>query len=131
MDLEGILILQPPGIFRLIRTRAYVTKGQFPDPLLVEWDVYDYDKGSENERPIHYDNDQLFAVIMLENGGTDLEHTELYGWEEAWDVFWQVALALARGERKREFEVISCPISGFRNTFNVGESIGTFISETS
>ncbi|KAI5779737.1 hypothetical protein EDC01DRAFT_620976, partial [Geopyxis carbonaria] len=83
---------------------AYVAKGQFPDALLTEWEIYENERGSENERPIFYDNDQLFAIIMLENGGSDLEHTELYGWEEACDVFWQVALALARGEKEREFE---------------------------
>jgi hypothetical protein len=91
----------------LILDRAYVCRGYFPDLLTEKWDEYDEKFGSENERPDFYDENQLFAIIMLENGGTDLEHTELKNWEEACDVFWQVALALAKGEREREFEVRS------------------------
>jgi hypothetical protein len=83
-----------------------VVRGYFPDTLLEYWDIYDEERGSENERPDFYEEDQLFAIIMLENGGSDLEHTELNGWKEAADVFWQVAFALARGEKEREFEVL-------------------------
>lgn len=85
---------------------AYLVKGFFPEALLNEWDFYDESReyGSENERPDQYDEDQLFAIILLENGGSDLEHTELNGWEEACDIFWQVSLALARGEKERKFE---------------------------
>lgn len=89
----------------LIHIRAYVVRGYFPDVLMDEWDAFDEERGSENARPDFYEEDQLFAVILLENGGSDLEHTELRGWEEAADVFWQVALALARGERECQFEV--------------------------
>lgn len=84
---------------------AYVVRGAFPDKLMDEWDAYEEERGSENERPEFYDEGQLFAIIMLEMGGTDLEHFDLNGWEEAGDVFWQVAIALAVGEREREFEV--------------------------
>jgi len=80
-------------------------EGYFPAPLMDEWDNFDNERGSENVRPDFYDDSQLFAVILLENGGSDLEHTELNGWEEALDVFWQAANALARGEEKHQFEV--------------------------
>lgn len=83
---------------------CHVVRGSFPSSLLQFWDDYDENRGSENERPDFYENDQLFAIIGLENGGKDLEHTELRNWEEAEDVFWQVAKALARGEKEREFE---------------------------
>lgn len=84
---------------------AYVVRGAFPEKLMDEWDAYEEERGSENERPEFYEESQLFAVIMLEMGGRDLEHFELRGWEEAKGVFWQVAIALGRGEREREFEV--------------------------
>jgi hypothetical protein len=84
-------------------------RGYFPTALLEQWDIYDEERVSENERPDFYENDQLFAIIMLENGGNDLEHTELNGWEEAANVFWQVAFALARGEKERQFEVLLMP----------------------
>lgn len=83
---------------------AYVVRGVFPQALMDEWDAYEEERGSENERPEFYEESQLFAVIMLEMGGRDLEHFELRGWEEANSVFWQVAIALGRGEREREFE---------------------------
>ncbi|KAI5817178.1 hypothetical protein BZA77DRAFT_245542, partial [Pyronema omphalodes] len=83
---------------------CHVVRGSFPASLLQFWDEYDENHGSENERPDFYEDDQLFAIIGLENGGRDLEHTELRNWEEAEDVFWQVAKALARGEKEREFE---------------------------
>ena len=84
---------------------AFVVQGYFPQLLMDEWDIYDEERGSENERPDFYAEDQHFAIICLENGGTDLEHFPLEGWEEAWEVFWQVTLALARGEKERDFEV--------------------------
>ena len=84
---------------------AFVVQGYFPQLLMDEWDIYDEERGSENERPDFYTEDQHFAIICLENGGTDLEHFYLEGWEEAWEVFWQVTLALARGEKERDFEV--------------------------
>lgn len=83
---------------------TYVVRGVFPQALMDEWDAYEEERGSENERPEFYEESQLFAVIMLEMGGRDLEHFELRGWEEANSVFWQVAVALGRGEREREFE---------------------------
>jgi hypothetical protein len=82
-----------------------VVQGQFPEALIDQWDAFDNERGSENNRPDFYEEDQLFAIILLENGGTDLEHTELRSWEEAVLVFWQVAFALARGEKERQFEV--------------------------
>lgn len=93
----------------LMTPRAYVAQGQFPVPLMCEWDSYNHERGSENLRPDFYEDDQLFAIIMLENGGTDLEHSALACWQEAADVFWQVAFALARGEKAREFEVVARP----------------------
>ncbi|CUS09873.1 unnamed protein product [Tuber aestivum] len=83
---------------------AFVVQGYFPQLLMDEWGIYDEERGSENERPDFYAEDQQFAIICLENGGTDLEHFDLEGWEEAWGVFWQVTLALARGEKERDFE---------------------------
>lgn len=85
---------------------AYAVQGRFPQALMDEWDCYDEKRGSENVRPDFYEGDQMFAIICLENGGVDLEHFELNGWEEAWEVFWQVTLALARGEKERNFEVL-------------------------
>lgn len=52
--------------------------------------------------------DQKYAVIVLQNGGTDLEAYNLkqsYGWSQACSIFWQVAAALQRAEDLAQFEV--------------------------
>jgi len=54
-----------------------------------------------------YGDDQLWAVIEMQDAGTDLERAFEHGqrsvWE-VWDVFWQVVLSLAKGEEGAEFE---------------------------
>lgn len=64
----------------------------FPDPAK---------KGS-------YGHDQLWAVIEMQDAGTDLERLVEKGecttvWS-VWDIFWQVVLSLAKGEEGAEFE---------------------------
>ncbi|KAK5113009.1 hypothetical protein LTR85_011031 [Meristemomyces frigidus] len=64
----------------------------FPDPAK---------KGS-------YSDEQLWAVIEMQDAGTDLERLVEMGhcmsvWS-VWDVFWQVVLTLAKGEEGAEFE---------------------------
>lgn len=48
---------------------------------------------------------QLYALILLENAGTDLEAYKLKTWKEAASVFAQATVALAAAERARDFEV--------------------------
>lgn len=51
---------------------------------------------------------QHYALIVLENGGMDLESFQFElskGWVQAASVFWQVADALARAEEWTKFEV--------------------------
>ncbi|TKA25358.1 hypothetical protein B0A50_06262 [Salinomyces thailandicus] len=55
-----------------------------------------------------YAADQLWAVIEMQDAGTDLERLVESGactsvWA-VWDVFWQVVLTLAKGEEGAEFE---------------------------
>lgn len=64
----------------------------FPDPAK---------KGS-------YDEDQLWAVIEMQDAGTDLENLKMEGVGGVfgvWDIFWSVALALGKGEEEAKFEV--------------------------
>lgn len=55
-----------------------------------------------------YSKDQLWAVIEMQDAGTDLERYVESGachtvWS-VWDVFWQVVLSMAKGEEEAEFE---------------------------
>jgi serine/threonine-protein kinase haspin len=63
-------------------------KSQFPDPSK---------RGS-------YTDQQLWAVIEMQDAGADLEHVQLPNVFSVWDVFWGVTLALAKGEQEAEFE---------------------------
>ncbi|EPY50786.1 haspin protein kinase [Schizosaccharomyces cryophilus OY26] len=93
-SLEGYVDLQ----------EAVIVKGTYPSILIKEWDRYDRQKESENERPDFFHSSQLFCILCLSHGGTDLEHLELSDWFETWNIFLKAAKALATGERKFEFE---------------------------
>ncbi|KAK4623970.1 Serine/threonine-protein kinase haspin [Fulvia fulva] len=55
-----------------------------------------------------YTDDQLWAVIEMQDAGTDLERLVEEGLTTSilsiWDIFWQVVLTLAKGEEGAEFE---------------------------
>jgi serine/threonine-protein kinase haspin len=53
---------------------------------------------------------QTYAVIVLPNGGPDLEsfifqEASTTGWQQASSIFWQVTKAIARAETLVRFEV--------------------------
>lgn len=59
-------------------------------------------------RKTNYAADQLWAVIEMQDAGSDLEQLVEGGhcapvWD-VWDIFWQVVLSLAKGEEGAEFE---------------------------
>ncbi|WBW71809.1 haspin related kinase Hrk1 [Schizosaccharomyces osmophilus] len=84
--------------------RAIIVKGTYPSILIEEWDKYDLQKESENERPNRYHSSQLYCILCLNHSGTDLEHVELSNWFEAWLIFNKTMKVLAIGERNFEFE---------------------------
>ena len=58
---------------------------------------------------------QVYAIIVLPNGGPDLEACTFpgaskSGWAQACSVFWQVARALAEAEELVQFEVRYLPL---------------------
>ncbi|KAI0353039.1 hypothetical protein OH77DRAFT_1591608 [Trametes cingulata] len=95
------------GFVELLRT--YVVRGKYPSLLLDLWDEYDERKGSEGIRPDTFSVSQLYAIIVLPNGGPDLEAYTFStptktGWRQACSVFWQVARTLADAEELMSFE---------------------------
>ncbi|KAJ9116951.1 hypothetical protein QFC22_004609 [Naganishia vaughanmartiniae] len=86
---------------------AHIVQGVYPDVLLECWDTYDQAKGSDNTRPDCLPRDQYYAILFLDNAGTDLESYQFdkaCGWRQAVDVLWQLADALSAAEEKAEFE---------------------------
>lgn len=67
-------------------------KSQFPDP---------------SKKP-SYSDDTLWAVIEMQDAGTDAEKMQeeekLTTVFELWDVFWQVVIAIGKGEEEARFE---------------------------
>ncbi|KAJ7780955.1 other/Haspin protein kinase [Mycena metata] len=93
------------GFVKLLRT--YIVKGTYPQVLLELWDEYYERKGSEGIRPDTFALSQAYAIIVLPNGGPDLEaytFASKGGWKQACSVFWQVAKALAHAEQLVSFE---------------------------
>ncbi|PIL37335.1 hypothetical protein GSI_01028 [Ganoderma sinense ZZ0214-1] len=89
--------------------RAYVVRGKYPSVLLDLWDEYAERKGSESVRPDTFGVSQLYAIIVLPNGGPDLEAYTFStptktGWRQACSVFWQVTRTLAEAEDLVSFE---------------------------
>ncbi|KAJ3556717.1 hypothetical protein NM688_g1869 [Phlebia brevispora] len=95
------------GFVELLRT--YVVRGKYPSLLLDLWDEYNERKGSENIRPDSFTVSQVYAIIVLPNGGPDLEaytfpSASKTGWRQATSLFWQVARTLAIAEDLVRFE---------------------------
>ncbi|KAI9795872.1 MAG: hypothetical protein M1835_005068 [Candelina submexicana] len=96
---------------------ASVMRGPLPPSFTSAWRAYKQlqkeglkkivDGGSMFPDPTRrgaYSPDQLWAVIEMQDAGTDLETRVLEETGEVWDVFWGVACALAKGEEGVRFE---------------------------
>ncbi|KAK4561310.1 hypothetical protein LTR86_004627 [Recurvomyces mirabilis] len=91
-----------------------------PPPLFVEaFQTYNAEQKAKKKDLSHfpdptkktsYCEDQLWAVIEMQDAGTDLERLveavegECTSIWSVWDVFWQIVLTLAKGEEGAEFE---------------------------
>ncbi|KAF8138383.1 hypothetical protein EV363DRAFT_1251987 [Boletus edulis] len=89
--------------------KTYVVRGKYPSLLLDLWDEYNERKGSESIRPDSFALMQVYAIIILPNGGPDLEsfafkNVSKSGWHQACGIFWQVARALEQAEQLVNFE---------------------------
>jgi serine/threonine-protein kinase haspin len=84
--------------------RVAICKGPYPDDLLEAWDRWEDEKGTYNERPSEHSENQLYAVLVLRNGGTDLEHYKLRKWSSARSLLLQLTLSLAAAESSLQFE---------------------------
>jgi serine/threonine-protein kinase haspin len=94
-----------------------VLKGRPPAPFAAAFTAFnESQKAAKKELSIFpdpakkasYSKDQLWAVIEMQDAGTDLEKLVAEGISSniwvVWDIFWQVVLALAKGEEEAEFE---------------------------
>ncbi|XP_042572151.1 uncharacterized protein LOC109089823 isoform X4 [Cyprinus carpio] len=84
----------------------HCVRGRYPEALLKAWDKFDRQKGSENDRPDFFDDEQLFLILEFEFGGSDLENMngKLSSMVQAKSVLHQVTAALAVAEQALCFE---------------------------
>ncbi|KAK9540186.1 hypothetical protein VZT92_002655 [Zoarces viviparus] len=84
----------------------HCVQGRYPPEFLNAWDVFDQQKGSENDRPDFFQTDQLFIILEFEFGGADLENSNgaLASLAVAKSILHQVTAALAVAEQELHFE---------------------------
>ncbi|KAJ5899766.1 hypothetical protein N7495_004510 [Penicillium taxi] len=107
-ELKMLKYLDPiPGFARF---RAVdVVQGRLPEPFQDAWNNYKrlHAEDCWNANPASkksYPDTQLWAIIEMENAGCELEK---FGWTsifQVYDIFWGVAMSLARAEEYAQFE---------------------------
>lgn len=65
-------------------------RGKYPERLIDLWELFDEDKGSENDHPSIFQDDQLYIILELEHGGRDLESYQFISAEQSYAIFMQV-----------------------------------------
>jgi len=124
-----------------------VLRGRPPGPFAEAFQAFNASQKAAKKEPsifpdpakkASYSKDQLWAVIEMQDAGTDLEKLVAQGVSSSiwvvWDIFWQVVLALAKGEEEAEFEhrdlhlgniCVRTPLGGFDEaTVDVSKSLG-------
>lgn len=65
-------------------------KGKYPERLLDLWELFHESRGSENDHPDIFDDDQLYIVLELANGGKDMESFVFSNAQQAYALVTQV-----------------------------------------
>jgi len=85
---------------------AGICKGPYPRKLLTEWDIFAHEKNNNslNDRPSSFAREQLYAVLILNFGGKDLENIRLRNIQQAQSLIFQTCFSLATAEERFKFE---------------------------
>lgn len=69
-----------------------LVEGRYPSHLIDLWQAYaNCTKGTENDDPTVFDDDQLYVVFELANAGYDLEAFIFKNAEQSYSIFQQVS----------------------------------------
>lgn len=112
-EVQLLKLLDPvPGFARF--REVHIVQGRFPDAYQKAWDIYkDTSDDCFNPDPRlkkSYPDTQLWAILEMDNAGHELEKFTCSSVSQIYDIFWGVALGLARAEQLSGFEV-SCTMS--------------------
>ena len=98
-----------PGFARF--REIHVVQGRFPETFQSAWDHYKKTKDDcMNPNPSSkkaYPDTQLWAIVEMDDAGCELEKFSWASTFQIYDIFWGVAMALARAEEYALFEVSS------------------------
>ncbi|GES59453.1 haspin protein kinase [Aspergillus terreus] len=95
-----------PGFARF--REIHVVQGRFPESFQAAWDYYKETKDDclnpdpSNRRA--YPETQLWAIVEMDDAGCELEKFAWSSVFQIYDIFWGVAMALARAEEYAMFE---------------------------
>lgn len=110
-EVKMLKYLDPiPGFARF--REIHVVQGRFPESFQSAWDHYKKTKDDcMNPNPSSkkaYPDSQLWAIVEMDDAGCELEKFAWSSIFQIYDIFWGVAMALARAEEYALFEV--CPL---------------------
>lgn len=106
-----------PGFARF--REIHVVQGRFPKPFQDAWMHYKHTRPADdclNPNPASkkaYPDKQLWAILEMDDAGCELEKFSWSSVFQIYDIFWGVAMALARAEEYALFEVC-CSMTGKR-----------------
>ncbi|PGH02512.1 HASPIN protein kinase [Helicocarpus griseus UAMH5409] len=106
-EVQLLKLLDPiPGFARF--REVHVVQGRFPETYQEAWTRYSQTNDDclnpDPSKEKSYPDTQLWAILEMDNAGHELEK---FAWSSAfqvYDIFWGVALALARAEQFAAFE---------------------------
>ncbi|PWY87180.1 hypothetical protein BO94DRAFT_492523 [Aspergillus sclerotioniger CBS 115572] len=106
-EVKMLKYLDPiPGFARF--REIHVVQGRFPESFQKAWDHYKKTKDDcLNPNPSSkraYPDTQLWAIIEMDDAGCELEKFSWSSIFQIYDIFWGVAMALARAEEYALFE---------------------------
>ncbi|GAA5831740.1 hypothetical protein JCM11251_003863 [Rhodosporidiobolus azoricus] len=108
IEISRLLGAEGEGLDGFVRFKgAFVVQGSYPQELLDSWDEYKAAQSPscvDQIRPDILPSTQLYALILLENAGSDLETYKLCTWREAASVWGQVVETIGKAEEEIGFE---------------------------
>lgn len=109
-----------PGFARF--REIHVVQGRFPESFQDAWDYYKKTKDDcMNPNPASkraYPDSQMWAIIEMDDAGCELEKFSWSSMFQIYDIFWGVAMALARAEEYALFEVSKLPLGEIKPISN-------------
>ncbi|KAL1971621.1 hypothetical protein VTN31DRAFT_2242 [Thermomyces dupontii] len=106
-EVKLLKLMDPiPGFARF--REVHVVQGRFPESFQRAWIVYKQTKDDcMNPNPANkraYADNQLWAILEMDDAGIELEKFRWSNMFQVYDIFWGVAMALARAEELALFE---------------------------